>query len=163
MPLLRRSQPGVATPVPANDPKGAPRPERRAPVGRPSPRAPREFGRSILRGDIENISLPTLLTILDMERRSGTLVVERVRTVGRLWVREGRIIRAQVDGRLSTACTIGVDAVYELLSWPHGQFELWQAPVDGPDEVRQTTTFLLMEAARRADELAAASPAREAL
>jgi hypothetical protein len=157
MPLLRRSLPGSATPVPAND--GGRRPDRRAPVGRPSPRAPREFGRSILRGDVESISLATLLTILEMERRSGTLVVERLRTVGRICVREGRIIRAQVDGRLSAACTVGPEAIYELLGWPHGQFDLWQAPVDGPDEVGQTTTFLLMEAARRSDEQSASAPA----
>jgi hypothetical protein len=46
-----------------------------------------------------------------------------------------------------------------MLTWEDGHFELWQAPVEaaaelGPDEVGESTTFLLMESARRADEAA---------
>jgi hypothetical protein len=43
-----------------------------------------------------------------------------------------------------------------MLSWPDGQFELWQAMVEGRDEVGTNTTFLLMESARRTDEAGAA-------
>jgi hypothetical protein len=42
-----------------------------------------------------------------------------------------------------------------MLFWARGQFELWQAEVDGRDEVRTSTTFLLMEGMRRMDESAA--------
>lgn len=105
--------------------------------------------RSILRGELDKIGLPTLLTILDMERRGGVLILQKGKQLGRLFVRDGRVIRAQLEGeqRLS-----GVDAVMQFLSWPRGVFELWQADVLGPDEVQCSTTFLLMEAARRHDE-----------
>jgi hypothetical protein len=113
--------------------------------------------RSILRGEIENVGLPTLLTILDMERRSGLLLIQRQKTLGRLHVREGRVVRARIEGasrNKSGEGGAGADAVYEMLNWPDGQFELWQAVVEGRDEVGSSTTFLLMENARRSDESA---------
>ena len=113
--------------------------------------------RSILRGEIENVGLPTLLTILDMERRSGLLLIQRQKVLGRLHVREGRVVRARIEGAARGKAgegSTGAEAVYEMLAWPDGQFELWQAVVEGRDEVGSSTTFLLMENARRSDESA---------
>jgi uncharacterized protein DUF4388 len=131
--------------------------------------------RSILRGDLDNVGLATLLTILDLERRSGTVVVERQKLLGRLQVRDGRVVRARIDGGRRAPST-GADAIFQMLGWNEGHFELWQAaqtsgdskrpttPVDREqrstsvdreeDEVGESTTFLLIEAARRADEAA---------
>jgi hypothetical protein len=117
-----------------------------APARSPGP------ARSILRGEVENVGLPTLLTILDMERRSGLLLIQRKGTLGRLHVREGRVVRARIEGGKRGDAGTGAEAVYEMLSWPDGQFELWQAVVEGRDEVGANTTFLLMESARRTDE-----------
>jgi len=124
--------------------------------GRPSKAPPpRPLGpaRSILRGEVQNVGLPTLLTILDMERRSGLLLIQRQGTLGRLHIRDGRVVRARIEGaRRGAGPATGVEAVYQMLSWPDGQFELWQAVVEGHDEVGTSTTFLLMESARRTDE-----------
>jgi len=120
--------------------------------GAPPPRPPGP-ARSILRGEVQNVGLPTLLTILDMERRSGLLLIQRQGTLGRLHIRDGRVVRARIEGsRRGAVPAAGVEAVYEMLSWPDGQFELWQAVVEGRDEVGMNTTFLLMESARRTDE-----------
>jgi hypothetical protein len=113
--------------------------------------------RTILKGEIENLGLPTLLTILDMERRTGMLLVHRQRTLGRIDVREGRIIKARIEGtrRGDGNLAAGAEAVYLMLTWSDGQFELWQtdpAMVAGKDEVGESTTYLLMESARRVDE-----------
>jgi len=115
------------------------------------PTRPPGTARSILRGEVENVGLPTLLTILDMERRSGLLLIQRGKTLGRLHVREGRVVRARIEGARRSGAT-GAEAVYEMLGWSDGQFELWQAVVEGRDEVGSSTTFLLMEGARRTDE-----------
>lgn len=116
-------------------------------------RSPTSPARSILRGELDRISLSTLLTIIDMERRSGMLIVQRERQLGRLYLREGRVVRARVEGaRPPGAPGSGAEAVYQMLGWPDGLFELWQAEVGGRDEIRMETTFLLMEAARRTDE-----------
>jgi hypothetical protein len=124
----------------------------RATKGAP-PSRPRGPARSVLRGEVENVGLPTLLTILDMERRSGLLLIQRQGTLGRLHVRDGRVVRARIEGsKRGEGPATGTEAVYQMLSWPNGQFELWQAVVEGRDEVGASTTFLLMESARRTDE-----------
>jgi two-component system, OmpR family, response regulator len=108
--------------------------------------------RVILRGDLDKVGLPTLLTIVEMERRTGIFVLSRGRQLGRLHVREGRIVRASTEG--SRRLT-GEEAVYQMLTWPDGRFELWTAQVSGGDEVGQGTAYLLMEGMRRIDEAAA--------
>ncbi len=116
------------------------------PYRRPQATAP---SRSILRGELDKFGLVTLLTILEMERRSGVLLMQRGRELGRLFVRDGQVVRARIEGSRKPA---GVDAVYEMLGWPDGQFELWHADVGGKDEIGQRTAFLLMEGMRRLDE-----------
>src|SRR5689334_849496 len=100
--------------------------------------------RSILRGDLDKIGLPTLLTMLELERRSGMLIIQNQNQLGRLYIREGRVIRARIEGGRQRGTT-RADAVYRMLGWLEGQFELWQANVEGRDEIGVSTTFLLME------------------
>lgn len=106
--------------------------------------------RSILRGELDRFSLPTLLTILDMEKRGGLLILQNGKQLGRLFLREGRVIRAQIEAQSRES---GVEAVMRLLGWSRGVFELWQTDIIGPDEIQKPTLFLLMEAARRFDEV----------
>jgi Domain of unknown function (DUF4388) len=118
-----------------------------------NPATPVVFGsaRAILRGELDKIGLSTLLTILEMERRTGILVLQRRRQLGRLHVRDGQIIRARIEGQGRQS---GAEAVYQMLAWQGeaGQFELWQAEVEGADEIRQRIAYLLMEGMRRMDE-----------
>jgi hypothetical protein len=114
--------------------------------------------RSILRGELDKVGLPTLLTILDMEKRGGILILQKGKQLGRLFLRDGRVIRAQIEGQ-QRQC--GADAVMKLFAWNGGVFELWQADVIGPDEIQRSTTYLLMEAARRLDEARAAEKLAE--
>jgi two-component system, OmpR family, response regulator len=107
--------------------------------------------RAILRGELDKIGLPTLLTIVEMERRSGIFVLSHGRQLGRLHVREGRIIRASTEGPRRMR---GEEAIYQMLTWAEGRFELWMAEVQGRDEIEQCTAFLLMEGMRRMDEAA---------
>jgi len=102
-----------------------------------------------LRGRLEQFGLATVLTFLDLERRSGELLAIADERVGRVWLRTGRIVAARIEGsrRVNRA------AVYELLSWDRGRFAFTQREVPSSiDEVGAPTTMLLFEAARRADE-----------
>ena len=56
------------------------------------------FPEAGLRGRLEQFGLATVLTFLDLERRSGELVVIADAKVGRLWLRQGRVVRARVEG-----------------------------------------------------------------
>lgn len=105
--------------------------------------------RSILRGDLGVIGLPTLLGMMELEHRSGILVLQHREELGRLHVSKGEILRARVETRKRKR---GAEAVYEMLHWEEGQFELWHAAVDGPNEIGERTSYLLMEGLRRIDE-----------
>ena len=107
-----------------------------------------------LRGRLEQFGLATVLTFLDLERRSGELVLVAGDKVGRLWLRRGQVLRARIQGsrRVNRA------AIYELMGLDHGLFSFTQMDLEAaPDEIGAPTTLLLMEAARRIDEAAAAS------
>jgi hypothetical protein len=102
-----------------------------------------------LRGRLEQFGLATVLTFLDLERRSGELVVVAGERVGRLWLRRGRVLRARLEGSRRASKSV----VYELLSLERGRFSFTQVELETmADEVDAPTTLLLMEAARRADE-----------
>jgi hypothetical protein len=109
-----------------------------------------------LRGRLEQFGLATVLTFLDLERRSGELVVVgEEQRVGRLWLRRGRVVRARIEGsrRVNRA------AIYDLLTLDRGRFSFTQVALDDvADEINAPTMLLLMESARRVDEAAGASP-----
>jgi hypothetical protein len=105
-----------------------------------------------LRGRLEQFGLATVLTFLDLERRSGQILAVTRDRVGRIWLRDGRVISARIEGsrRVNRA------AIYELLAWDNGRFAFTQENTIGAvDEINAPTTLLLVEAARRADEAAA--------
>jgi two-component system OmpR family response regulator len=111
----------------------------------------REVG---LRGRLEQFGLATVLTFLDLERRSGELIVASAAEIGRIWLRQGQVIRARIDGSRRAR----KPAVYELLGWDSGRFAFLQRDTGAvDDEIHAPTTMLLIEAARRTDELEAAS------
>ena len=113
-----------------------------------------------LRGRLEQFGLATVLTFLDLERRSGELVVvaddagNPSNKVGRLWLQHGRVLRARVEG----SRRLNKSAVYDLLGLDRGRFSFTPMDLDGlADELGVPTMQLLMEAARRVDEAAAAA------
>lgn len=115
-----------------------PRPER--------PAEPRGFS-----GSIEDISLASLLVLLEMERKTGMLVLERGRSSDRcrVFMRDGRIIAAFLD---SDATRRHVELLHSILNGSAGRFAFQSMPVEMADEVRATTTHLLLKAAHRLDE-----------
>jgi CheY-like chemotaxis protein len=113
---------------------------------------------SALRGALDQISLAALLTLLEMERKTGLVLLERPHGgSARLYLRKGRVVRADIE----SSPLSGAGAVYEALSWTEGGFDFLAGDVGGVDDIQTSTTFLLMEAARRQDEAreAAARPA----
>ena len=60
-----------------------------------------------LRGRLEQFGVATVLTFLDLERRSGQILVVTRERVGRVWLRDGRVISARIEGsrRVNRAAT----------------------------------------------------------
>jgi CheY-like chemotaxis protein len=105
--------------------------------------------RAVLTGLLDEFGLSSLLIVLELERKSGVVILHGPPGVGRIFLRSGRVVRAQVDGSPPRR---GPLAVYELLSWARGRFEFNSGEVAGDDEIGSSTSFLLLEGARLQDE-----------
>lgn len=100
-----------------------------------------------LRGTLSMLPLAELLQSLEAGRRSCLVELSDRGRTATLWVREGRVIEAESsDGRR------GEEAVYALFLWSEGTFTVTYGPVLVPEKINVSTTGLLLEAARRADE-----------
>jgi uncharacterized protein (TIGR02266 family) len=120
-----------------------------------SQRSPGAIGGSVdkksLRGDLEQVGLPSVLSFLEMERKTGILLVIGDRPA-RLYLRDGRPLRVEIaspDPRASQE-----ELALELLGWTAGQFEFAAQDVPDDNPLQTTLTALLLEHARRADEAA---------
>jgi len=102
-----------------------------------------------VQGSLEQIGLSALLVMLEMEKKSGVLVLSHKDETARLFLREGHVVRATIDGKSAPR---GADCVYHALTWSDGRFDFSALDVDMEDEVKQATTHLLIEGARRIDE-----------
>lgn len=105
-------------------------------------------------GSIEQLGLSTLLMMLEMEKKSGILVLDRPQEMVRIYVRGGRIVDAGVDTTLIDPTTVqGAEAIFYALKWQEGKFDFTPGEIAHSDVIGQPMTSLLMEGARRMDEV----------
>jgi CheY-like chemotaxis protein/tetratricopeptide (TPR) repeat protein len=97
-------------------------------------------------GSLEDMGVIDLLTTVELGRKTGSIRFDRPPQQARLWFQDGRVIDAEV-GRLT-----GEDAVYRMLTWDAGDFEMDFGLVDREPRVTASTQQLLMEGMRRMDE-----------
>jgi DNA-binding response OmpR family regulator len=109
----------------------------------------RDTERVVLRGSLGETSLPSLLQLLENERKTGQLVVTRDQLVTWIDFVDGRIVRAR-------SSEVDADArivLFKTLDWRHGFFELSAGkPEVGDVELDATVTALLLEHAQQHDE-----------
>lgn len=114
------------------------------PSGPPSGHGPMAF-----QGDIAHMSLATVLTLLELERRSGRLKVKNDEgRVATLELSEGAFASASLDGRSWQP----TEFLREVLRWKRGSFQFRASQVDAPHGSRQAIGHLLLEAMRLEDE-----------
>jgi DNA-binding response OmpR family regulator len=97
-------------------------------------------------GSIHDMTVVDLLQTFEISRKSGTITFKSGARLGHVWLRDGRMIDAEV-GTLR-----GEEAVYRMLVWSEADFEVDFGPVDREELVEQPTSVLVMEGMRRADE-----------
>lgn len=102
-------------------------------------------------GTLDQVGLPALLIMLELERKTGVLTVLRrdPPREGCLYIVDGQVLDARLAGR---APLRRAAAVYELLRWDSGRFEFVARPLEISDEIRLSTSELLLEGARRIDD-----------
>jgi DNA-binding response OmpR family regulator/Tfp pilus assembly protein PilZ len=104
-------------------------------------------GSAMLRGSLAEISLATLLSLLEFERKSGILLVLHEGEAGRLFVAQGRVVKVEA-GEAGTSR----ERLMRVLDWATGVFEFTSCEVIGADEIGLSTAALLLEHARIRDE-----------
>jgi DNA-binding response OmpR family regulator len=104
--------------------------------------------RPAFRGDIAFLSVATMLTMLDLERRAGILKVQSGPSKVEFEIVDGTITDASRGG---TSLPV-IDALRVVLEWRSGQF--WFRPVDipVPSGPRHSINALLLQAMRLRDE-----------
>jgi hypothetical protein len=103
--------------------------------------------RPLLSGSLDQLSVPDLLQTAEASRRSGVILVRNHQHNGTLWLRDGRVVDAEIAGG-----GFGADAVYEMVVWEEGSFEADFTLVEVPERIFLPTSALLLEAMRRRDE-----------
>lgn len=102
-----------------------------------------------LRGDLHQVSLPTVLSMLEQEHKTGVVMVVG-KDVCRLYVRDGRPMSIEMERASENMGQM--EMVVELFSWEKGQFEFAPQDIPGKDELQISMLGLMMEAARLVDE-----------
>ena len=102
-----------------------------------------------LRGSLTSFGLSSLLMVIELDRMSGLVTLHGPIGTGRLAIREGRVLRARIDGDKGAQ---DAHAIYQMLQWAKGTFVFEAGEVDGEDRIERSTSFLLMEGARIVDE-----------
>jgi len=110
--------------------------------------------RTHLSGEISRIPLPTLCSLFEMERLTGKLVVRRGSVETRVYFVGGRIVDLEPLTRGETRR----GRVAKLLAAEDGTFEFAVESVDRADRLHMTTTELLLDVAREADEARSRAP-----
>ncbi|HEY4102668.1 MAG TPA: DUF4388 domain-containing protein [Polyangiaceae bacterium] len=101
-------------------------------------------------GSLEEIPLPDLLQLFGTSRKNGVLVLRTDTREGRIYLNEGRVRFALIEG---TEHLSPLKAVYRMLDWGKGMFAL-----DPPDtrefenKVDASAQEILMEGFRQQDE-----------
>lgn len=107
------------------------------------------------RGSLSGVALAGVLQVLLLEQRTCSLRVRAGHRSGSMVVRCGALISAEYRD-LSPE-----EAAMEMITWLQVDVSFSPAPPPAAPAIRETLDFLLLEAARRLDERAAAGKASE--
>lgn len=109
-----------------------------------------ERGGKVVRGDLSSLSLPSIVQINCEERNEAQLRLRNRGQEGTLFFADGNVVHAELGSQT------GEEAVYELLNWEDGSFEL-EMGAEAPERTIEVGwSGLLLEGMRRIDESTAA-------
>jgi hypothetical protein len=132
---------------------------RQTSVGAPSPAKIEDtsvkrvtgYGNRSMTGTISEVPLPDLIQLFSTSKKTGTLIIRVGSVEGKLHLDAGRIIYATVSNAKGLK---PLKAVFRILSWQEGTFELvGPEPHDFPETINMSTEHILMEGLRQIDEI----------
>lgn len=101
-----------------------------------------------LGGDLTQMSLATLLQMLELERKTGVLQVLGNEGAGTVHFKFGQPVACEVQ----PAGVTGTEGLFLLMDWRTGAFKFGISDVGEADDIGLSISALLMEHARRHDE-----------
>jgi hypothetical protein len=101
-----------------------------------------------LAGELSRISLLSLLTLCQMERVTGLILLTNGTSRTRAYLHEGELVDAAIDGRDVSPRS----ALQEVVGWREGHFEVVEDAVRRENRFGVSTTILLIDLAREFDE-----------
>lgn len=104
-----------------------------------------------MRGHVRNISLPSLLQLIEMERKTCTLAVESEGGTGYLYMSEGALIDARLGNETGDAAAI------QIAGWRSSAVTIINTCATKQRTVERPMGFIIMEAVRLMDEASRAS------
>ena len=99
-----------------------------------------------LGGSLEDIAIPDILQMMEMQRKNGTLTLDFEGAVGKIYLMGGSMVHAEY-GKLK-----GETAVYKMLAKSKGSFHFDPREPKVEVSINRPTTSILMDAAREMDE-----------
>ena len=106
-------------------------------------------------GRMAGITLFGFLQLIEVEQKTGLIVVSAASEEGRIYFDHGRPVHAE------TRLTRGPAAVYEIVRWTDPKLEIFYKRTPRERTIKESLQHILMEAARLLDESSPAAPARE--
>ncbi len=99
-------------------------------------------------GTLRNIQITDIIQMCCLAGASLSIRVTQDNDLGTIYIEDGEVVHAECGAM------VGVEAFFTILGWPSGQFETMEAPAIKAPTIKEACQFLLMEAARQADEMA---------
>ncbi len=100
-----------------------------------------------LRGDLIQVSLPSVLSFLENEHMTGELLIVG-KSRARMLLSDGKLLRTELSEPVPAS-----ERPFVILGWKRGQFEFVPQDIDiEPNDQPMSLTGLILEHARRSDE-----------
>jgi len=106
-------------------------------------------------GRMAGITLFGFLQLIEVEQKTGLIVVRAAGEEGRIYFDHGRPVHAE------TRRAHGPAAVYEIVRWTDPKLEIFYKRTPRERTIKESLQHILMEAARLLDESGPTAPARE--
>lgn len=100
-----------------------------------------------IEGNLRDLSLPSLVQVICLERHKAALFLERNDEQGVIYFDDGEITHA------SAGTLAGEEAFFQLVSWNYGDFQVRECTTIPRRTVSAPLGHLLMEGMRRIDEM----------
>jgi CheY-like chemotaxis protein len=97
-------------------------------------------------GNLVDMGVVDLIQTIDFSRKTGVIHLVHEKDEGEIFFCDGKLVSASTHSREKA------DAVYRMLVWSSGTFEISFDNVERKDEIELSTQGLLMEGMRRLDE-----------